>query len=137
MLSCSPWSHVTPKYLTPGLSSFCGFPAWSQKTSDCVIPGNQTASSVKLTSLSDVISKIFHLKSGFLVIDMILTCIYFNGKCTFLKTKPASSFLAHHKLIPRCSKVTTKCFIKLQICWKHLPLTVIIPEDAKPQTLLL
>lgn len=76
------------------------------RTTDCVIPGNQTASSVKLIPSSSVISEEFHLKLGFHVINVTLTLHLLQLKCTFLKTKLASSFLAHHKLIHRCSKVT-------------------------------
>lgn len=104
-----------PKCPTSGLFSFCGFPAWSQKTMDCVIPGNQTASSVKLMSISDVISKKFHLKLGFHVINMILTLYLFQLKCAFLKTMLASSFLAHHKLIHTCSKVLLYIFLSHRI----------------------
>ena len=62
-----------PKYPAPGLFSFCGFPVWFQKTTDYVIPWNQMTSSVKLMSLSEIISEKFHLKLGVLAINMIIT----------------------------------------------------------------
>ena len=124
-----------PKYPAPGLFFFCGFPAWSQKTTDCVTPGNHTASSVKLTSLSDVTSEKFHLKLGFLVIDMILTLYLFQLKVCIFKNQACPKFLSSSQ-VDSLVKWLYIFFIKSQICWKHLPVTVVIPEDAKPQTLL-